>query len=88
GAKPDAKEQLFEIVHIICGFMNARGGNLFIGVNDSGYENGLEDDLAYRRTHGMKPTIDAMMVDLQNHLDRVMPMHARDHWEIESDSES
>ncbi|MDE6755260.1 MAG: ATP-binding protein [Muribaculaceae bacterium] len=88
GNRPDIKEQLFEIVHIICGFMNARGGTLYIGVNDSGYENGLDDDLAYRKTHGMKPTIDAMIVDLQNHLDRTMPSHAKDHWEISSDPES
>lgn len=88
GGRPDFKTQLHEIIHVICGFMNARGGTLYIGVNDSGYENGLEDDIAYRRSHGLKPTIDSMMVDLQNHLDRTMPMHAKDHWEIESDPES
>ena len=88
GSRPDVKEQLFEIVHTICGFMNARGGTLYIGVNDSGYENGLDDDMAYRKSHGMKPTIDSMIVDLQNHLDRTMPSHAKDHWEIASDPES
>lgn len=88
GSRPDVKEQMFEIVHTICGFMNARGGTLFIGVNDSGYENGLNDDLAYREAHGQKATIDAMIVELQNHLDRVMPKHAKDHWEIQSDPES
>lgn len=88
GHTRDAKEQLREIVHIICGFMNARGGTLYIGVNDSGYENGLEDDLAFRRSRGMKASIDAMTVDLQNHLDRTMPSHAKDHWEISSDPES
>jgi len=88
GGRPDFKTQLHEIIHVICGFMNARGGTLYIGVNDSGYENGLDDDIAYRRTHGLKPTIDSMMVDLQNHLDLIMPMHAKDHWEIESDPES
>lgn len=88
GSRPDFKEQMFEIVHTICGFMNARGGTLFIGVNDSGYENGLNDDLAYRQAHGLKATIDAMIVELQNHLDRVMPKHAKDHWEIQSDPEA
>lgn len=88
GSKPDPKEQLHEITHIICGFMNARGGDLYIGVNDSGYENGLADDLAYRRSHGMKATLDGMKVDLQNHLDRIMPSYAKDHWEIASDPES
>lgn len=88
GGRPDFKAQLHEIIHVICGFMNARGGTLYIGVNDSGYECGLDDDLAFRRTHGLKPTIDGMMVDLQNQLDRIMPMHAKDRWEIESDPES
>lgn len=88
GSKPDPKEQLHEITHIICGFMNARGGDLYIGVNDSGYENGLSDDLAYRRSHGLKATLDGMKVDLQNHLDRIMPSYAKDHWEVESDPES
>lgn len=88
GSRPDVKAQLFEITHIICGFMNARGGKLYIGVNDSGYENGLEDDLNYRRIRGEKATLDGMIVDLQNHLDRTLPTHAKDHWEIYSDPES
>ena len=88
GSRPDPKGQLHEITHIICGFMNARGGKLFIGVNDSGYENGLDDDLTYRRNRGEKATIDALIVDLQNHLDRTMPVHAKAHWEISSDPES
>ena len=88
GSRPDPKAQLHEITHIICGFMNARGGKLYIGVNDSGYENGLDDDLTYRRNRGEKATIDGMIVDLQNHLDRTLPMHAKDHWEISSDPES
>lgn len=88
GSHPDPREQLFEISHIICGFMNARGGTLYIGVNDSGYENGLDDDIAYRLSHGHKATIDGMIVDLQNYLDRNMPTHSKDHWEIMSDPES
>ena len=88
GSRPDPKGQMHEITHIICGFMNARGGKLFIGVNDSGYENGLDDDLTYRRNRGEKATIDGLIVDLQNHLDRSLPLHAKDHWEISQDSES
>lgn len=88
GSRPDPKGQMHEITHIICGFMNARGGRLFIGVNDSGYENGLDDDLSYRRNRGEKATIDALIVELQNHLDRSLPTHAKAHWEISSDPES
>ncbi|MCH5240125.1 MAG: ATP-binding protein [Muribaculaceae bacterium] len=88
GARPDPKGQMFEITQAIVGFMNARGGTLFIGVNDSGYENGLDDDLTYRRNRGEKATIDALIVELQNHLDRTLPLHAKSHWEISSDPES
>lgn len=88
GGKPAPKDQLWEITHIICGFMNARGGRLYIGVNDAGYENGLDDDLAYRKNTGLKPTIDGMIVDLQNHLDRTLPHHAKDHFHIFSDPDS
>ena len=88
GSRPDPKGQLYEITHIVCGFMNARGGKLFIGVNDSGYENGLDDDLNYRRNRGEKATIDGLIVDLQNHLDRTLPIHAKAHWEISSDPQS
>lgn len=88
GSHPSPEEQLFEITHIICGFMNAKGGILYIGVNDSGYESGLEDDLAYRKLHKEKATIDGMIVDLQNHLDRTLPYHAKDKWEISSVADS
>lgn len=88
GSRPNPKDQLHEIAHIICGFMNSRGGTLYIGVNDSGYENGLDDDFKYRLSHGLKATLDGMMVDLQNYLDYVMPTHAKDHWEIMSDPDS
>lgn len=88
GSRPSPKEQLFEITHIVCGFMNARGGKLFIGVNDSGYENGLDDDLTFRKSRGERSSIDAMIVDLQNHFDRVLPTHSKGHWEISSDPES
>ncbi len=88
GSRPNPKDQLHEIAHIITGFMNSRGGTLYIGVNDSGYENGLDDDFKYRLSHGLKATLDGMMVDLQNYLDYVMPAHAKDHWEIMSDPDS
>ena len=88
GSRPDPKGQMHEITHVICGFMNARGGKLYIGVNDSGYENGLDDDLTYRRNRGERATVDALIVELQNHLDRTLPTHAKDHWEISSDPES
>lgn len=88
GSRPDLKTQMHEIIHIVCGFMNARGGSLFIGVNDAGYETGLDDDLAYMRANGKKATLDGLVVELQNNLDRKLPPHAKDHCEISIDPEA
>lgn len=44
-ADPDKQE--FEILHIIAGFLNTRGGTLYIGVGDDHYERGLADDFSY-----------------------------------------
>ncbi len=88
GVHPDTNVQMHEILHIICGFMNARGGTLYIGVNDQGYECGLQDDLQYRLRRGQKATLDAMVVELQNNLDRKIPAHAKDHCEISIDPEA
>lgn len=44
-ADPDRQE--FEILHIIAGFMNTRGGTLYIGVGDDHYERGLAEDFTY-----------------------------------------
>ena len=43
----DIKKQMNEILQVICGFLNHKGGTLYIGVNDSGYVSGLEDDFRF-----------------------------------------
>ena len=88
GSRPAVKEQLWEITHVICGFLNARGGKLYIGVNDSGYENGLDDDLLYRKQNGLKASIDGICTDLKGHLDRTLSLNVSDHIEISSDPDS
>ncbi|OUP09630.1 hypothetical protein B5F34_06140 [Mediterranea sp. An20] len=45
--KADVKRQTQEIMQVICGFLNADGGTLYLGVNDQGYASGLEQDLEY-----------------------------------------
>ncbi len=45
--RPDLRKQLEEIVRKVCGFMNSNGGKLMIGVNDSGYIVGIDNDLKY-----------------------------------------
>ena len=43
----DVDRQMERILLAICGFLNAEGGILFIGVNDIGYPKGIEPDLTY-----------------------------------------
>ena len=51
GMRRDIKTQMQEILTVICGFMNAFGGRLYIGVSDEGYVRGLENDLAFFGSH-------------------------------------
>lgn len=47
GMLPAPNVQLSVIMRVIASFLNARGGRLYIGVNDSGYAKGLHDDFTY-----------------------------------------
>lgn len=43
--KIDIQAQTLKIMQEICAFLNAEGGQLYLGVSDIGYEMGLEEDL-------------------------------------------
>lgn len=45
--RPDLQKQTLEIMSIICGFLNADGGTLYLGVNDLGVACGLASDIEY-----------------------------------------
>lgn len=47
---PDIDTQMFVILRTIAGFMNAKGGVLYIGVNDNGDAIGIEQDFALLNT--------------------------------------
>ncbi len=47
GFRADLPRQSQRIMEVICGFLNAEGGTLYLGVNDYGTANGLDMDLAY-----------------------------------------
>lgn len=47
GMRPDLMRQTQKIMEVICGFLNAEGGTLYIGVNNKGVANGLGEDIAY-----------------------------------------
>lgn len=51
--QPDLKAQTHVIMKVICGFLNAEGGTLYIGVNNEGVACGIEDDLAYFKNSSM-----------------------------------
>lgn len=42
--RPDPKRQTENILHVICGFLNAEGGKLYLGVNNEGMGTGLAND--------------------------------------------
>jgi len=54
------------IVKTVCGFLNAEGGTLLIGVDDAGQVLGLADDF---RTLGSKPNTDGYELTLRQILD-------------------
>ncbi len=45
--RADLRRQTLEIMKVICGFLNAEGGTLYIGVNNEGVVAGLYMDMAY-----------------------------------------
>lgn len=47
-------EQTHEILRQICGFLNAEGGTLMLGVNDFGIACGLEGDLVHKEFEGSR----------------------------------
>ena len=47
GMRPFLTKQTQEVMQVICGFLNAEGGTLYLGVNNQGAAEGLSDDIAY-----------------------------------------
>ncbi|MCM1153441.1 MAG: ATP-binding protein [Muribaculum sp.] len=86
--QPKPEEQMHEILEIICGFLNSMGGKLFIGVNDLGYEAGLEQDRSYRRWKKKKDSIDSMILELERAILLKYPENVRNAVRLSSDPES
>lgn len=73
--KPAAnpKLQRWAILKAVLGFLNSRsGGELLLGVNDSGYASGLDDDMRQLAAMKMIPTadMDHYRLWIQNQIDR------------------
>lgn len=65
-SQPDKKLE-YVIVKTVCGFLNAEGGTLLIGVDDQGTVLGLANDLS---TLGSKPNLDGFELHLRQSLDK------------------
>ncbi|MBR3091440.1 MAG: ATP-binding protein [Bacteroidaceae bacterium] len=63
--KYDAKAQTHKILEEICAMLNAKGGHLYLGVNDMGIGNGIADDLKYE---AFKGSTDKYIVYLNNNI--------------------
>ncbi len=52
--QPNQQQQTFNVFRSICGFLNSTvGGTLYLGVSDSGYVSGLEQDFTYLKCHSL-----------------------------------
>lgn len=60
---PNPQKQIEEILKVINSFFNTRGGTLYIGVNNSGYGVGIEDDLEASPYYGDKEKYIRSIVD-------------------------
>ena len=60
---PNPQKQMEEILRVINSFLNTRGGTLYIGVNNSGYGVGIEDDLKVSPYYGDKEKYIRSIVD-------------------------
>ena len=45
--KPDIEKQTYNIMRELCSFLNHKGGVLYLGVNDQGGGQGLEEDMSH-----------------------------------------
>lgn len=45
--RADVKAQTLELMKVICGFLNAEGGTLYLGVNNEGVASGLDNDIEF-----------------------------------------
>ena len=62
-AIPNMEMQMAEILKVISSFLNTKGGTLYIGVNDTGYGVGVEDDLNSSEFYGDKDKYIRTIID-------------------------
>lgn len=68
----DIKAQTHVILKVVCGFLNAEGGTLYIGVNDEGVACGIEEDLPFFKNG----SLDAFDLHVRNHIANILGVEA------------
>lgn len=79
--KPDVSKQNYEIASVICGFLNSEGGTLYIGVNDQGYECGVDNDMEYYKVVCM----DKYILKIESLIQKELGSTANDYITIDYD---
>lgn len=69
---PDLKAQTHVILKEVCGFLNAEGGTLYLGVNDEGVACGIEEDLPFFKNS----SLDAFDLHVRNHIATMLGVEA------------
>lgn len=77
GIEPNIDRQLSYILKTIAGFQNAQGGELYIGVNDSGSVSGINEDFKYLNTsetdtYSYNKNIDSYELKIRNSVKKAM----------------
>ena len=70
--KEDIDEQTHRIMKAICGFLNAEGGTLYLGVNDEGVACGIDDELV----HFKNGNLDGFDLYVRNNVVKHLGIHA------------
>ena len=70
--KADVNEQTHRIMKVICGFLNAEGGTLYLGVNDEGVACGIDDELG----HFKNCNLDGFDLHVRNNIAMQLGIHA------------
>lgn len=70
--KADLDEQTHRIMKVICGFLNAEGGTLYLGVNDEGVACGIDEELV----HFKNSNLDGFDLYVRNKVVKMLGIHA------------
>ena len=79
------EQQSKKILQEICAMLNANGGTLYIGVNDQGYETGIEEDLKHPSFQGSR---DKYMTYLNNQIEQILGQKSHSRVQTYFDTES